>query len=184
MVSPGWRRTCQRERPADWRVRLGTRHAPGEGVGIESGLDLLAGFVRQGGAEVALAGATADGNKQLALVFGAIRSLQGRPNVGAGGNAREDSHFEGEAAGGGEGVFVAGGIRDRDAQFGQFRLDAPTAPGRIGLPHAADQADQITIERPPSSRQARFPTPEAAEACPMPSHDGARLNDYQHPLPP
>ena len=38
-------------------------------------------------------------------------------------------------------VMADGGIRDRDAQFGQFRLDAPTAPSGIGLPHAPDKAD-------------------------------------------
>ena len=76
-----------------------------------------------------------------------------------------------------------GGVRSRDVQFGQFRLDAPTTPGGIGLPHAADQVDQVTIHRRPSNTGARFPAPEPAETRPMPSHDGARLNDDQHPLP-
>ena len=47
-------------------------------------------------------------------------------------------------------VLSDGGIRDLDAQFGQFRLDAPTAPGGITLPHAPDQADQVTIQRQPA----------------------------------
>ena len=74
-------------------------------------------------------------------------------------------------------VMADGGIRDRDAQFSQFRLDAPAAPGGIGLPHVPDKADQVAMQRRPSWTRARFPTPEAAESCPMPSHDGARLND-------
>ena len=74
-------------------------------------------------------------------------------------------------------VMADGGILDPDAQFSQFRLDAPAAPGGIGLPHVPDKADQVAMQRRPSWTRARFPTPEAAESCPMPSHDGARLND-------
>jgi hypothetical protein len=36
-------------------------------------------------------------------------------------------------------VMAEGGIRDPDAQFSQFRLDAPAAPGGIGLPQAPDR---------------------------------------------
>jgi hypothetical protein len=48
---------------------------------------------------------------------------------------------------------------------------------------AADEANQVTVYRRPSSTGARFPAPEAAEARPMPSDHGARLDNYQHPLP-
>jgi hypothetical protein len=40
-----------------------------------------------------------------------------------------------------------------DSELGQFSLDARSAPGRIGLPHWADESDQLTIDSRPLRTQ-------------------------------
>src|SRR5258708_33562524 len=80
-------------------------------------------------------------------------------------------------------VLSDGGIRDLDAQFGQFRLDAPTAPGRIGLPHLVNQRDELTIDGGPSYACAGFPAPEQAKAKAMPGDNGFGLEQQQGLLP-
>jgi hypothetical protein len=42
-------------------------------------------------------------------------------------------------------VLADGGIRDGNAQLGQFGLDAWTAPTRIVLPHPANQSDEVAV---------------------------------------
>src|SRR6266404_8258524 len=80
-------------------------------------------------------------------------------------------------------VLSDGGIRDLDAQFGQFRLDVPTAPGGIGLPHLLNQRDELTIDGGPSYACAGFPTPEQTKAKAMPGDNGFGLEQHQGLLP-
>ena len=77
-------------------------------------------------------------------------------------------------------ILADGGVGDRDAEFGQFSLDASAAPSGIGLPHATDEANPVIVCRRRSSTIARFPAPEAAESRPMPSDHGVRLDNYQY----
>src|SRR5258708_31752947 len=79
-------------------------------------------------------------------------------------------------------VLSDGGIRDLDAQFGQFRLDVPTAPGGIGLPHLLNQRDELTIDGGPSYACAGFPTPEQAKAKAMPGDNGFGLEQLPGPF--
>ena len=80
-------------------------------------------------------------------------------------------------------VLADGGIRDLNTQFGQFRLDAPTAPGRIGLPHPVNQRDELTIDGGSSGASSGFPAPEKAKAKAMPGDDGLGLEEQQGLLP-
>ena len=76
-------------------------------------------------------------------------------------------------------ILVDGGIRDLNAQLGEFGLNAWTAPRGVGLPHLPNQRDAVAIEEGSSIACARFPTPEEAKAKAMPSDDGLGLEEDQ-----
>jgi hypothetical protein len=80
-------------------------------------------------------------------------------------------------------VFPNSGIRDCNAQLGQFGLDAPTAPSGIGLPHPVNQTDEVVVGRGSSKAESGFPAPEEAKAKAMPSDDGLGLEKNQGMLP-
>src|ERR1017187_447446 len=76
-------------------------------------------------------------------------------------------------------ILADGGIRDLNAQLGEFGLNAWTAPRGVGLPHLPNQRDAVAIEEGSSIACARFPTPEEAKAKAMPSDDGLGLEEEQ-----
>ena len=74
-------------------------------------------------------------------------------------------------------VSADGGIRDGNAQLGQFGLDAPAAPSGIGLPHPVNQSDEVIVGGGSSKAESGFPTPEKAKAKAMLSDDGLGLEE-------
>ena len=76
-------------------------------------------------------------------------------------------------------IIADGGIRDFNAQLGEFGLNAWTAPRGVGLPHLPNQRDEVAVEGRSSIAGARFPTPEEAKAKAMPSNDGLGSEEEQ-----
>lgn len=76
-------------------------------------------------------------------------------------------------------ILADGGIRDFNAQLGEFGLNAWTARRGVGLPHLPNQRDEVAVEGGSSIAGARFPTPEEAKAKAMPSDDGLGLEEDQ-----
>ena len=74
-------------------------------------------------------------------------------------------------------ILADGGIRDLNAQFGQFSLDTSTTPCRIGLPHPLNQRDELTSDRGSSGASSGFPAPEKAKAKAVPGDDGLGLEE-------
>ena len=76
-------------------------------------------------------------------------------------------------------ILADGGIRDLNAQLGEFGLNAWAVPRGVGLPHLPYQRDEVAVEGGSSIAYARFPTPEEAKAKAMPSDDGLGLEEEQ-----
>ena len=75
-----------------------------------------------------------------------------------------------------------GGVGDLDAQVRQFILDADTAPGWIGLPHPANEVDDLRIDRGSPASRTRLPTPERPESSTLPADHRLRT-DYDQAVP-
>ena len=80
-------------------------------------------------------------------------------------------------------ILPDGGIRDGNAQLGQFSLDAPAAPSGIGLPHPVNQSDEIFVGGRFSKAEPGSPAPKEPEATAMPYNDGWGLEEDQGKLP-
>src|SRR5262249_27900929 len=84
-------------------------------------------------------------------------------------------------------VLGNGRLRDRKAEPEQLALKSRRTPKHILNAHLPDQCPQTRIDWWPASQVARFPTPIAAKARPMPSHqrlgpDGChRLHEHWKP---
>ncbi len=65
----------------------------------------------------------------------------------------------------------------------QLRPNPGTSPGRIGLPHSANQDHEVRVDSGSPNPPTGFPAPEHPESSPMPSHHGLRSNDHQRPAP-
>src|SRR6267143_5986237 len=64
-------------------------------------------------------------------------------------------------------------------------MDARRAPEGVGEGHAADALGDLRIDgRATGSIASRLPAPERAEAPPVPSNHGLRLNDMERFAPP
>jgi hypothetical protein len=64
------------------------------------------------------------------------------------------------------------------SEQGEFRLDAPPAPGRILPRHASDEAADLGVEpRPAHPVRGGPPAPVEREALAVPGEDGRGLND-------
>jgi hypothetical protein len=68
-------------------------------------------------------------------------------------------------------------LRDFKPELEQFAVDTRRSPKRILHAHPPDQRTQVRINRRSPSPWARFPTPVATKAGPMPPHERLRLND-------
>src|SRR3982074_3556157 len=62
-------------------------------------------------------------------------------------------------------------LRDFKPELEQFAVDAWRAPKRIFDAHPPDQYAQLRVDRRSPSLWARLPTPVAAKAGPMPTHE-------------
>ena len=80
-------------------------------------------------------------------------------------------------------IIADGGIRDLNAQLGQFGLNASAAPSGIFLPHSANQGDEFAVAGGSSKAEPGFPSPEKVKAATMPSDDGSGLEEDQGLLP-
>ncbi len=58
-------------------------------------------------------------------------------------------------------------------------MDAGSAPERIGEAHLPDQPPNFRRYARPAGTPTRFPAPEGAKACPMPTDNGFRLYDRE-----
>lgn len=70
---------------------------------------MFAGFLREGGAEVAFTRAGSDGDDQLAFEFAFGGELECGVDVGSGTDADEDAFLQGHLAGGLDSVFALDG---------------------------------------------------------------------------
>jgi hypothetical protein len=68
-------------------------------------------------------------------------------------------------------------LRDFKPELEQFPVDARRSPTRVLDAHLSDQRPEVRLDLRPPSLWARFPTPVAAKARPMPPHERLRLND-------
>ena len=68
-------------------------------------------------------------------------------------------------------------LRDLKPELEQFAVDTRRAPKRVLDAHPPDQRTQLRLDLGPPSPGARFPTPVAAKARPMPPHERLGLND-------
>ena len=81
-------------------------------------------------------------------------------------------------------VLAHAALPDVDAEFEQFAVDAGRTPSWILTAHPADQVSRLPRRRRPSGLSApNLPSPEQAEALPMPDHDRLRFNDDQGRAP-
>src|SRR6478672_4740058 len=75
------------------------------------------------------------------------------------------------------------GLRDLKPELEQFAVNAWRTPKRILHAHPPDQSAQLRVDLRSPSQWARFPTPAAAKAGPVPTHerlgpdDGENLQD-------
>src|SRR6202166_235637 len=76
---------------------------------------------------------------------------------------------------------VLGNARLRDLKPKQFAVDARRTPKLVLRAHLPDQRAQLRLDLRAPSPRARFPTPTAAKADPMPPHQRLRL-DKRHDL--
>jgi hypothetical protein len=68
-------------------------------------------------------------------------------------------------------------LGDFKPEFEQFAVDARRPPKRVLDAHPPDQRTKVRLDLRPPFPCARFPTPIAAKAGPMPPHERLRLND-------
>src|SRR5438046_6327834 len=68
-------------------------------------------------------------------------------------------------------VFGDARLRDFKPELEQFAVNAWRAPKRIFDAHPSDQRAQFRFDRRSPSQWARLPTPVAAKAGPMPTHE-------------
>ena len=81
-------------------------------------------------------------------------------------------------------VLGDGPLGDLVAEHGEFRLDAPPAPGRILPRHASDEAADLDVEpRPPHPVRGGTPAPVKPEALAVPGEDGRRLDNDETRAP-
>src|ERR1700738_477991 len=71
-------------------------------------------------------------------------------------------------------------LRDFKPKLEQFAVDAWRAPKRIFDAHPPDQSAQLRVDLRSPSKWARLPTPVAAKAGPMPTHERLRPDDGEH----
>ena len=92
--------------------------------------------------------------------------------------------FPGLVAAAGSGSILAnGGIRNCNAEFGQFSLNTFTAPRGIAGPHSANEFDEFAIRGGSAVAGPGFPAPEQAKAQPMPGEERLGLKEEQALLP-
>src|SRR6202171_2377167 len=72
-------------------------------------------------------------------------------------------------------------LRDLKSELEQFAVDARRTPKLVLPAHMPDQRAQLHLNLRAPSPRARFPTPIAAKADPMPPHQRFRL-DKRHDL--
>ena len=71
-------------------------------------------------------------------------------------------------------------LKDVEAKFEQFTMDAVCTPKGILAAHLADEIPDFTRNDGPTVLAApHLPSPEQAKGGAMPSHDGFRLGDGQ-----
>ena len=71
-------------------------------------------------------------------------------------------------------------LRDLKPELEQFSVDARRAPERVIDAHPPDQRAEVRLDLRPPSPCARLPTPVAAEARPMPTHERLGLDDREN----
>lgn len=76
-------------------------------------------------------------------------------------------------------VFGNSGLRDLDADFQQFSVDARSAPEGIGRTHLADKFDDLGRHGRATWKVVAFPFPIQAESLPVPSDHGFGFDDEQ-----
>src|SRR6266566_1520791 len=71
-------------------------------------------------------------------------------------------------------------LRDLKPELEQFAVDAWRAPKRIFDAHPADQYAQLRVDLRSPSLWARLPTPVAAKAGPVPTHERLGPDDCEN----
>src|SRR5450631_1889555 len=71
-------------------------------------------------------------------------------------------------------------LRDLNPELEQFAVDAWRAPKRIFDAHPPDQCAQLRFDLRPPSQWERLPTPVAAKAGPVPTHECLRPDDCEN----
>src|SRR5450631_1611730 len=71
-------------------------------------------------------------------------------------------------------------LRDLNPELEQFAVDAWRAPKRIFDAHPPDQCAQLRVDLRSPSLWARLPTPVAAKAGPVPTHECLRPDDCEN----
>jgi len=71
-------------------------------------------------------------------------------------------------------------LRDLKPELEQFAVDAWRAPKRIFDAHLPDQRAQLRFDRRSPSLWAGLPTPVAAKAGPMPTHERLGPDDCEN----
>lgn len=114
---------------------------------------------------------------------------------GHGKEIHSDDHFamigeEGEPASGGIAATPRmsqipgyGALRDPEADLQELAMDLRSAPGRILHCQPTNQVSDLLAHFWSAAGWARSPSPEQAEACPMPTDHGLRFHDNQHIRP-
>src|ERR1700737_716340 len=72
-------------------------------------------------------------------------------------------------------------LRDLKPELEQFAVDAWRAPKWVLHAHPPDQRAQLRLDLWPPSPSTRFPTPVAAKAGPVPTHERLGPNDLRNP---
>ena len=81
-------------------------------------------------------------------------------------------------------VLGDGQLGDLVAEQGEFRLDAPAAPGRILASHAPDEVAKLGVEPRAADRvRPGLPAPVELEALAVPGEDGGGLDDDETGAP-
>jgi hypothetical protein len=71
-------------------------------------------------------------------------------------------------------------LRDLKPQLEQFAVNAWRAPKWVLVTHPSDQYAQFRVDRRSPSQWARFPTPVATKAGPVPTHERLGPNDCKN----
>src|SRR5450631_4019032 len=71
-------------------------------------------------------------------------------------------------------------LRDLNPELEQFAVDARRAPKRIFEAHPPDQHAHLRVDLRPPSPWPRLPTPVAAKAGPVPTHECLRPDDCEN----